>query len=163
MSNLGIVLTALLVAQSPAAQDPHAGMHARGAAVMGFDQHKTAHHFYLFEDGGAIEIAVKDAADTVNRDAIRAHLPHIAMRFGAGNFEAPMLIHDTRTVPGMAGLVKLKEQIVYRFTETPNGGRVDITTTDPAALTAVHEFLRYQITEHQTGDAKTVSRRTSGN
>ena len=50
---------------------------------MGFDQHKTAHHFYLFEDGGAIEIAVKDAADTVNRDAIRAHLPHIAMRFGA--------------------------------------------------------------------------------
>ena len=78
MSNLGIVLTALLVAQSPAAQDPHAGMHARGAAVMGFDQHKTAHHFYLFEDGGAIEIAVKDAADTVNRDAIRAHLPHIA-------------------------------------------------------------------------------------
>jgi hypothetical protein len=163
MSSLGIVLTALLVAQSPAAQDPHAGMHARGAGVMGFDQHKTAHHFYLFEDGGAIEIAVKDAADTVNRDAIRAHLPHIAMMFGAGNFEAPMLVHGEKVVPGTAGLVKLKEQIVYRYTETPQGGRVDITTTDPAALTAVHEFLRYQITEHQTGDAKTVSRRASGN
>ena len=163
MSTLGIVLTALLVAPGPAAQDPHAGMHARGAAVMGFDQHRTAHHFYLFEDGGAIEIAVKDAADTVNRDAIRAHLPHIAMMFGAGNFEAPMLIHDTRTVPGRVELVKLKEQIVYRYTETPKGGRVDITTTDPAALSAVHEFLKYQITEHQTGDAKTVSRRTSGN
>ena len=59
--------------------------------------------------------------------------------------------------------MKLKEQIVYRYTETPKGGRVDITTTDPAALTAVHDFLKYQITEHQTGDAKTVSRRTSGN
>ena len=163
MSNLGIVLTALLAAQSPAAQDPHAGMHARGAAVMGFDQHKTAHHFYLFEDGGAIDIAVKDEADTVNRDAIRAHLPHIAMMFGAGNFEAPMLIHGTRTVPGSAGLAKLKEKIIYRYVETPKGGRVDITTTDPAALTAVHEFLRYQIGEHQTGDPGTVSKRSSGN
>ena len=27
---------------------------------MGFDQHKTAHHFYLLEDGGAIDIAVKE-------------------------------------------------------------------------------------------------------
>ena len=34
---------------------------------------------------------------------------------------------------------------------------VDITTSDPAALAAVHDFLQYQITEHQTGDAKTVS------
>jgi hypothetical protein len=163
MFSAWFVTLALLSAQSVAAQDPHAGIHARGATVMGFDQHKTAHHFYLFEDGGAIDIAVKDAADTANRDAIRAHLPHIAMMFGAGNFEAPMLIHDTRTVPGMAGLVKLKERIVYRYTVTPKGGRVDITTTDPAALTAVHEFLRYQITEHQTGDAKTVTRRASGN
>jgi hypothetical protein len=30
--------------------------------VMGFDLDKTAHHFYLYEDGGAIDIAVKDAA-----------------------------------------------------------------------------------------------------
>jgi hypothetical protein len=163
MSTLGIVLTALLVAPGPAAQDPHAGMHARGAAVMGFDQHRTAHHFYLFEDGGAIEIAVKDAADTVNRDAIRAHLPHIAMRFGAGNFEAPMLIHGEKTVPGAAVLIQLKEKIVYTYREMPAGGRVDITTSDPAALAAVHDFLKYQITEHQTGDAKTVSRRASGN
>ena len=130
---------------------------------MGFDQHKTAHHFYLFEDGGAIDIAVKDAADTVNRDAIRAHLPHIAMMFGAGNFEAPMLIHGEKAVPGAAVLVKLKEKIVYRYDETPKGGRVDITTTDPAALAAVHDFLKYQITEHQTGDSKTVTRRASGN
>jgi hypothetical protein len=65
-----------------AAQDPHAQMNQRGAHVMGFDQDKTAHHFLLFEDGGAIDVVVKDAADTQNRDAIRAHLPHIAQMFG---------------------------------------------------------------------------------
>jgi hypothetical protein len=149
----------LLAGQSAPVQDPHAGMHARGAAVMGFDQDKTAHHFYLFDDGGAIEIAVKDAADAVNRNAIRAHLPHIAQRFGAGNFEAPMQTHGTREVPGTAALVQLKSKLVYRYSETPNGGRVDITSSDPAAVAAVHDFLRYQIAEHKTGDSKAVSKR----
>jgi hypothetical protein len=162
MPNTWIAVAALVAAlgvPSTPAQDPHAGMHARGAAVMGFDQDKTAHHFYLFEDGGAIEIAVKDASDTANRDAIRAHLPHIAMRFGAGSFDAPMAIHGTKDVPGAATLARLKEKIDYRYSETPNGGRVDITSADPAAVAAVHEFLKFQIVEHKTGDAKTVSKR----
>jgi hypothetical protein len=149
----------LLAGQSAPVQDPHAGMHARGAAVMGFDQDKTAHHFYLFDDGGAIEIAVKDPADTVNRDAIRAHLPHIAQRFGAGSFEAPVQIHGTKEVPGIAVLTALKGRVAYKYAETPNGGRVDITSSDPAAVAAVHDFLRYQIAEHKTGDSTSVAKR----
>jgi hypothetical protein len=152
-------LVAALGVQTTPAQDPHAGMHARGATVMGFDQDRTAHHFYLFEDGGAIEIAVKDANDTANRDAIRAHLPHIAMRFGAGSFDAPMAIHGTKDVPGAATLARLKDKLVYKYSETPHGGRVDITSSDPAAVAAVHDFLKFQITEHKTGDAGTVSKR----
>jgi hypothetical protein len=46
----------------------------------------------------------------------------------------------------------LKSDITYTFEATGNGGRVRITTTNSAALTAVHEFLRYQIREHATGD-----------
>ena len=42
---------------SLAAQD-HAAM------VMGFDQHRTAHHFLLFSDGGAIDVSVNDPGDT---------------------------------------------------------------------------------------------------
>ena len=67
-------------------QRPH---DQRSHAVMGFDQHKTVHRFSLYEDGGAIEVSVTDPADSANLDAIRAHLPHIAERFGAGHFEAP--------------------------------------------------------------------------
>jgi hypothetical protein len=162
MPDTSIVLLtfiALLAGQSAPVQDPHAGMHARGATVMGFDQDKTAHHFYLFDDGGAIEIAVKDAADAVNRDAIRAHLPHIAERFGAGNFEAPMLIHGAKDVPGTAVLTQLKSTLVYRYAETRNGGRVNITSSDPAAVAAVHDFLKYQIAEHKTGDSTAVGKR----
>ena len=92
------LLLTLAVAQAP---------HDRGAAVMGFDQHTTAHHFSLYSDGGSIAVSVKDtkeAKDTKERDAIRAHLSHIAMKFGSGDFDAPMLVHDTKDVPGIAVL-----------------------------------------------------------
>jgi hypothetical protein len=62
-----------------ARQDHHRSNDQQGAMVMGFDQARTTHHFLLFNDGGAIEVSVNDSADMKNRDAIRSHLPHIAM------------------------------------------------------------------------------------
>jgi hypothetical protein len=153
------VLTALCIAWLMPPQDPHQTMNDRGAMVMGFDQDKTAHHFFLYEDGGAIDVAVKDPADTKNLDAIRAHLPHIAMMFGNGDFDAPMLVHDSKDVPGTSVLAKHKDEVVYRYRDTALGGRVDIVTKDADALTALHEFLAYQIKEHQTGDPITVTKR----
>ena len=126
---------------------------------MGFDQVRTTHHFLLFNDGGAIEVSVNDLADTKNRDAIRSHLPHIAMMFGEGNFDAPMLVHDSKHVPGTKAMTELKGVIRYQYVETATGGRVDVITSDPAALAAVHRFLKFQIAEHKTGDSTTVRTR----
>jgi hypothetical protein len=142
----------------PAPADPHQEMNARGNHVMGFDQDKTTHHFLLFEDGGAIDVSVKDASDTTNRDAIRSHLPHIAMMFGEGDFSAPMLVHAT-DVPGTKELASFKSSVQYKYVETPKGGRVDIITSDRAALDAVHKFLRFQIADHKTGDSGKVEKR----
>ena len=75
---------------------------------MGFDQDRTVHHFWLFPDGGAIDVAVTDVSDAKNRDAIRSHLTHIAMMFGSGDFTAPMLVHDSSTVPGTKIMVERK-------------------------------------------------------
>jgi len=131
----------------------------RGAMVMGFDQDKTTHHFLLYEDGGAIDISVKDTTDVKNRDAIRAHLPHIAAMFGTGDFNAPMMVHDSRNVPGTATMAELKDKIAYRYVETARGGRVEIVTRDKNALAAVHQFLTFQIRDHKTGDPVTVVKR----
>jgi hypothetical protein len=136
----------------------HAAVDARGATVMGFDQARTVHHFRLYEDGGAIDVAVRDAADAINRDAIRQHLPHIARLFGAGRFDAPMLIHDTQ-VPGTSELIRLTSAVRYTYVETPDGGRVDVVTTHPGAVAALHRFLAFQIADHRTGDGLTVGRR----
>lgn len=157
MMNTLFVL-ALATASQAAAQDPHAKMNHRGAQVMGFDQDKTAHHFYLYADGGAIDVSVKDSADKTNLDAIRAHLPHIAVMFREGNFDAPMLVHAT-TVPGTPDMKKAKDAIAWKFEEHATGGRVNITTTNPDALKAVHQFLRFQITDHKTGDSLEITKR----
>jgi len=150
---------AWLIVSLIAVQDPHTSMNERGAQVMGFDQDKTAHHFLLYVDGGAIDIVVRNATDTTNRDAIRSHLPHIAMMFGSGDFDAPMLVHGTKDVPGIKTLASHKNNVHYTYVDTPLGGRVDIVTTDKEALAALHAFLKYQIKEHQTGDPGTVQPR----
>ena len=155
------LMTAVLVsaaagqAAAPAQSDARRQLDERGAHAMGFDQEKTTHHFLLYQDGGAIDIGVKEASDTTNRDAIRMHLPHIAMLFGQGRFDLPHFIHATE-VPGTATMTQLKERIAYRYRQTPGGGRVDIISSDPEALQAIHAFLRFQIADHKTGDSLVV-------
>ena len=159
MMTMLLMLALALTPSTPVAQaNPHSQMNHRGAQVMGFDQDKTAHHFYLYVDGGAIDVSVKDAADKTNLDAIRAHLPHIVSMFSDGNFEAPMLVHG-REVPGTPEMKKVKEAITWKFEEHATGGRVTIVTKNADALKAVHAFLRYQISDHKTGDSLTVTKR----
>jgi hypothetical protein len=140
---------------SGAGSNHHAGVDARGDKVMGFDHSKTTHHFLLAAAGGSIEVAANRAEDGDSRDAIRAHLAHIAKMFSEGNFEAPMLIHG-RTPPGVPVMKRKKAGIRWKYEEIENGARVVATTKDPEALSAIHEFLRFQIADHRTGDPGTV-------
>ena len=132
-------------------------MNKRGDRVMGFDHEKTTHHFRLSPEGGVIEVEVRDAKDTQSRDQIRMHLRHIASMFAEGNFEAPMRIHS-QTPPGVPVMKRLRAEIRYQFEETALGGLVRVTTSNAEGLAAVHEFLRFQIKEHQTGDPGQVAK-----
>jgi hypothetical protein len=155
------LVIALGVSLSAQQHDQHAQMNARGEKAMGFDQSATTHHFYLYEDGGEIEVTVKDPKDKTNLEAIRSHLPHIAKMFAAGDFSMPHFIH-AQDVPGSAGMKRLRDRIAYTYEDAPNGGRVRITTRFARALSAVHEFLRYQIADHKTGDAMTIREKKAG-
>jgi hypothetical protein len=139
----------------------HRDMLTRGAQAMGFDQDRTVHHFLLYEDGGAIDVAVKEASDRVNLLAVRQHLQHIAVLFKAGDFGKPALTH-AQEVPGTADMTRLEDRIAYQYEETPGGGRVRIVTRDTEALAAVHAFLHFQIEDHRTGDSGVVQRSASG-
>lgn len=126
-------------------------MHDRGEKGMGFSQTATTHHFLLLPAGGAIQVESNDPNDKNSRDGIRMHLHHIQHAFQTGDFDIPMFVHDT-VPPGVPVMKHHAKNIHYSIEETPNGGRVLIQTKDPAALDAIHSFLRFQITEHKTGD-----------
>src|SRR5947209_9015731 len=127
------------------------GMTERGDQAMGFSHTKATHHFRLLRDGGAIKIEANNAQDTETRDEIRMHLSHIVQMFADGNFNAPMFIHD-QTPPGVPVMQRLKSEIKYEFAKTERGGRVRITTSNAEALSAIQDFLRFQIKENETGD-----------
>jgi hypothetical protein len=136
-------------------KDPHKcvmEMQSRGGMAMGFSQTKTTHHFTLAKDGGTIRVEADDPKDSESRDEIRMHLAHIAKSFGAGDFDIPMFVHG-QVPPGVAVMQTKKNEIRYRFKETQNGGQVVITSSDDGAVSAIHDFLVFQIREHKTGDS----------
>ena len=129
----------------------------RGAEAMGFDQDATVHHFRLAATGGSIEVTVKDKADQNTIAAVRTHLRSIASEFANGQFARPLQTHG-EVPPGVVEMQKVSQKIAYRYEDLPQGGTVRIETKDARAREAVHEFLRYQITEHRTADPLDVKR-----
>jgi hypothetical protein len=123
----------------------------RGADAMGFDQDATSHHFRLSSTGGSIEVTVRNTSDAASITAVRSHLRSIASEFADGHFDKPFQTH-AEVPPGVTEMQASKQTITYRYEDLPQGGAVRISTKDRRALDAVHAFLRYQITEHRTGD-----------
>jgi hypothetical protein len=140
-------------AQNPA--KPDAGVVSRGDPAMGFSHEMTTHHFHLYRSGGVIEVSANDPNDMNTRDQIRMHLNHIVMMFSNGDFNVPMFIHD-KNPPGAATMSKLRDEIHYKLEETPQGARIEIVTVNKEALSAIHNFLRFQISDHKTGDSTDI-------
>jgi len=129
----------------------HADVETHGDEAMGFPHDKTTHHFRLSPEGGVIEVTVNDAKDNDDLQAIRMHLKHVVSMFSNGDFSVPMFIHS-QTPPGVTEMRDRRADITYTFEELPAGARVRITTVNRDALNAVHDFLIFQIRDHQTGD-----------
>lgn len=153
---LSLFCAASLAQQSSTSGQSHqAGVDQRGDHVMGFSHDLTTHHFHLLKDGGEILVTANDPKDTASVEQIRMHLSHIVGMFSNGNFNAPMLIHDTNP-PGVATMVRLKSDIRYTIFEIPQGAKIRIETSSPETTDAVHAFLLFQIVDHKTGDAPTI-------
>jgi hypothetical protein len=161
-----IVAAALAAAAAPLAaqQHDHARMHpmaadsdsafaamqARGRTVMGVDQPTSRHAFEPMVDGGRIELQ-RMVDDTAGVAQIRRHLAEIAEAFARGDFSAAAATH-AQEVPGTRVMALKRGAIRYRMSPLPRGGEVRITTRDPEAVAAVHEFLTYQRLEHRAAE-----------
>ena len=113
------------------------------------------HHFHLTQAGGIIEVGADQSTDTATLTQIRDHLRTISHEFAKGVFTSPVSTH-AEVPPGVGVMGERKTRISYTYKETTSGGQVIIATKDKTARTAVHEFLKYQIHEHATGDPLTT-------
>jgi hypothetical protein len=118
--------------------------------------HESSHHnFRLFKDGGAIELRTNDPNDTAMIDVIRKHLREINASFVKSDFSTPGFVHG-HAPDGVAEMKRLSRQIRYRYEDVDSGGRIRMIATDPKALAAIHDFMKFQVTEHRTDDAGQV-------
>jgi hypothetical protein len=118
---------------------------------MGVDQYTSIHHFVSTPDGGVVTLQ-RDTDDTTGIQQIRHHMAEIAAGFRRGEFAVPGFVHD-RPVPGTAIMAARRDRIRYRTDSIPRGGELRISSDDPAAVAAIHQFLAFQRQDHRTGDA----------
>jgi len=142
---LGVIL--LVACGRSRDADDFSAMQMRGEHVMGVNQYTSAHVFEDLPNGGRIVLERADAADTADIKRIRAHMHEITDAFRAGDFTKPFEVH-AQTVPGTDVLAQKRGAISYVASDRPRGGEVRITTSDPAAVAAVHDFLAFQRGAH---------------
>lgn len=127
-----------------------AALQQRGEKAMGVNQYTSQHVFEPLPDGGRI-VLQREASDSVGVAAIRAHMDTISKSFSSGDFSVPGFVHATGEVPGTAAMKRLKADITYTPQDLPGGAQVVISTRNPQAISAIHEFLAFQRMDHRAG------------
>ena len=127
-----------------------AALQVRGETAMGVNQYTSQHVFEPLPDGGRIALRTKES-DSVGEAAIRAHMDTISKSFRQGDFTVPGFVHATTDVPGTAAMMRLKAEITYTPRDLPGGAEVVISTRNPQAVAAIHEFLAFQRMDHHSG------------
>jgi hypothetical protein len=129
----------------------HHAVVKRGEQRMGFNQQTTRHHFVLLRDGGLVRVQANAAGDRAGIAQIRKHLSEIRGKFSTGNFDAPEFIHAQRP-PGVPVMQQQKDAIRYSYRAIRRGAELRISSKQAEAVTAIHQFLKFQIADHETGD-----------
>jgi hypothetical protein len=154
MASLFFLLVIGAVAQEPPKPYVDPELLSRATKVSGFDSQKVTRHFYVLKNGGAVEITAKDPNDEATVKSIQAYLKKESDQFAKGNFESTTNIYG-RAPESAPQLKKLRDSVTYAVVPQDDGGVLRMLTVNPAAKSAVHDFLRFQIDQMKTGDPTT--------
>jgi len=136
--------------ETAASDSAFAAVQQRGETAMGVNQYTSAHIFEPLPIGGRIVLQRKET-DSVGESAIRTHMRTIATAFANGDFALPGFVHAMSDVPGTAKMKSLRSEITYSERDLPRGAEVVISTKNPDAVAAIHEFLAFQRMDHRAG------------
>jgi len=139
---------AVLSAARDSADRAFALVQARGKVAMGVDQYTSFHRFESLPDGGRISLQ-RDPGDSAGVAQIRSHMRTIETAFARGDFALPGMVHAS-DVPGTTVMAARGSRIRYVADTIPGGAQLRLETSDPSAVTAIHEFLAFQRQDHRS-------------
>lgn len=149
-----LLITVLLASAQTAMADPTQEMNARFSKALGVSLDKVALHYYLVKNGGVVELASKDPNDTGTIEAIRKYLQSQKDLWEKG--KDPVAEVHTRA-PESANLMrKLRNDITFYTAKTDTGAVLRMFSINEQARDAIQDYLKFEITEHKTGDSPTI-------
>ena len=149
-SALLLLLVAPLSGRQPARPDP-----------VHYDRHRVVHHVYLYPDGGMMTLTVSDPSDAETRKAVRAFVQRVSQLMVMGDLTR-LREQFGDAVPGLDRIAEARRRkatITVRSSTPDEGSQIVFSTMDPVVLQALHEFLRFQITDLNTGDSPELRER----
>ena len=120
---------------------------ARGTEVMPFDLEETTHIFQKAQTGGVQKVVADDPTDAEQVALIREHLEEEAAAFRRGDLSDPAQIHGEE-MPGLKELEAGAEKMDIRYSDLPNGAKIEYETSDPALVGALHDWFEAQLSDH---------------
>ena len=148
MRYFGTIMVAVVLSGCTRNSDREfAELQGRGRVAMGVDQYTSTHKFDALADGGRIELQ-RDANDARDVATIRTHLREVMTSFERGDFRVPGFVH-AQEVPGTRIMAARRTDIKYAYADLPQGGEIRLTTSNAAALKAIHDFMAFQRQDHR--------------
>jgi hypothetical protein len=142
------VLGALWATGAPASQETRQEEIAeKGARVMPFDLEETTHVFEKTRTGGVQEVVADDPNDVEQVALIREHLEEEAAAFRRGDLSDPSEIHGEE-MPGLEDLEAGAKEMDIRYSELPDGAKIEYEASDPALVAALHDWFDAQVSDH---------------
>ncbi len=147
------LIASVAVAQTtPTAADAN----ARLARVVGVIPDSIVLHYYLVKNGGVIEITTKQPDDTATANAIMKYLESQKDLFDKGKNDSDNDVHGQMPA-GLLTMKKLKNDITFNAVRQDNGGVLRIFSVNEQARQAIHDYMKYEIAAHATGDSPTTN------
>jgi len=119
----------------------------KGARVMPFDLEETTHVFEKTHTGGVQEVVADDPNDAEQVALIREHLEEEAAAFRRGDLSDPSEIPGDQ-MPGLEDLEAGAKEMDIRYSELPDGAKIEYETSDPVLVAALHEWFDAQVSDH---------------
>ena len=107
-----------------------------------------SHDFELTPEGGFIAMQLP-TDNAVRVRQIRSHIKEIAELFAAGDFRLPPRSGSVDKVPGARVMQQRLADIKFSAQPIPRGSEIVMSSADPNAIAAIHEFLEFHRLEHQ--------------